>query len=219
MPSPIKPSQFCDAVPASNADFCTRFTKFLNVPQLLCDLFSWMFNADGSLSQNFQMEAAQFSTPTGAYMGFATLNVGDGWLYCDGREVSRTTYATLFNAIGTVHGAGNGTTTFNLPDARGRSLIGAGTGDGLSVFRDINSPYVGEETHTQTVGEMAAHIHDYETSDSQQILVKQTVGKVGDINQSGSLNYAFADPMKVAGGSVPFNVTHASLVCYWHIKS
>lgn len=219
MPSPIRPDQFCDAVPSANADFCTRFTRFLNVTQLLCDLFSWMLNADGTLSTEFQAESAQYSTPTGAYMGFATMNVGTGWLYCDGREVSRSTYSELFAAIGTTHGAGNGTTTFNLPDARGRSLIGSGTGDALSTFRDINNPYVGEETHVQTVAELAAHTHDYEDSDGQQILVEQTPGKVNTINRGGSLDQAFADPMKSAGSSTPFNVTHACLVCHIHIKN
>jgi microcystin-dependent protein len=180
------------------------------VPQLLCDLFNWMFNSDGSLSQNFQAEAAQFSTPTGAYMYFATMNVGTGWLYCDGREVDRTTYATLFAAIGTTHGAGNGTTTFNLPDGRGRSLIGSGTGDGLSVFRDINSPYVGEETHVQTVAELVPHTHTWsgpearneERGDGANNVWKNTLDDV-----TGS-----------TGGGAPMNITHACLVGHLHIK-
>jgi microcystin-dependent protein len=53
--------------------------------------------------------------------------IDGGWLKCDGTAVSRATYAALFNAIGTVWGAGNGTTTFNIPDARSRALFGAGT--------------------------------------------------------------------------------------------
>ena len=56
-----------------------------------------------------------------------------GWLECDGSAVSRETYATLFAAIGTTWGAGDGSTTFNLPDLRGRAPIGAGTGSGLSA--------------------------------------------------------------------------------------
>src|SRR5262245_1364362 len=46
-----------------------------------------------------------------------------GWLLCDGRAVSRTTYSDLFAKVGTTHGTGDGTTTFNLPDARGRALM------------------------------------------------------------------------------------------------
>jgi microcystin-dependent protein len=171
-----------------------------------------MFNADGSLSQEFQSEAAQFSTPTGAYMGFATLNVGDGWLLCDGREVSRTTYAGLFAAIGTVHGAGDGTTTFNLPDARGRSLIGSGTGGSLAVFRDINSPYTGEETHTQSISEMPVHSHTLTIPGS----------KTGENGTGVANHWRQVDPTGTtdpAGSGTPFNVTHACLVCHIHIKT
>lgn len=56
------------------------------------------------------------------------------WLLCQGAAVSRTTYADLFAQFGTAFGAGNGSTTFNLPDARGRALIGAGQGAGLSNY-------------------------------------------------------------------------------------
>lgn len=56
-----------------------------------------------------------------------------GWLLCDGSAVSRTEYATLFAAIGTTWGAGDGSTTFNLPDLRGRAAIGAGTGTSLTA--------------------------------------------------------------------------------------
>jgi microcystin-dependent protein len=53
--------------------------------------------------------------------------VDGGWLKADGTAVSRATYAALFNRYQTLYGAGNGTTTFNLPDARGRAIFGAGT--------------------------------------------------------------------------------------------
>ena len=126
MPAPTTPAQFEDAVPSNNADFCTRFTKFLNVPSLLASVFGWMFKSDGSVSDAFKQEVAVLSTPTGMISYFLTQNVGAGWLYCDGREVSRSTYATLYNEIGTRYGDGDTLTSFNLPDARGRSLIGAG---------------------------------------------------------------------------------------------
>lgn len=64
---------------------------------------------------------------------FAGVTPPIGWLECNGAAVSRETYATLFAAIGTTWGAGDGSTTFNLPDLRGRAPIGAGTGSGLSA--------------------------------------------------------------------------------------
>jgi len=56
--------------------------------------------------------------PAGAVMDFAMPTAPAGWLYADGRPVSRTTYANLFAAVGTIYGAGDGLTTFNLPDLR-----------------------------------------------------------------------------------------------------
>lgn len=70
--------------------------------------------------------------PSGAIMDFAMLGAPAGWLVCDGTAVNRTTYATLFSAIGTTWGAGNGTTTFNLPDFRGRFRRMQGT-DGVAT--------------------------------------------------------------------------------------
>jgi microcystin-dependent protein len=63
---------------------------------------------------------------------YAGSSVPSGWLFCDGTPVSRTTYANLFAAIGVTFGAGDGSTTFNLPDTRSRMPIGAGTGTGLT---------------------------------------------------------------------------------------
>ena len=62
--------------------------------------------------------------PPGTVIAFAGDQPPAGWLVCDGSEVRRDAYPALFNAIGIRHGAGNGTTTFNLPDYRGRFLRG-----------------------------------------------------------------------------------------------
>lgn len=59
------------------------------------------------------------STPAGAVLSFAMNTAPTGWLECDGAAIARTTYATLFAAIGTTFGEGDGSTTFNIPDLRG----------------------------------------------------------------------------------------------------
>lgn len=69
--------------------------------------------------------------PPGVIQSFGGDTVPSGWLLCDGSTVSRSTYAGLFAAVGIVHGQGDGSTTFHLPDLRGRFLRGAdnmGTG-------------------------------------------------------------------------------------------
>lgn len=66
-------------------------------------------------------------TPAGAVMAFAMNSAPAGWLAADGSNVNRTTYAALFSAIGTTYGAGDGSTTFALPDLRGYFVRGSGT--------------------------------------------------------------------------------------------
>jgi microcystin-dependent protein len=83
--------------------------------------------------------------------------IDEGWLLCDGSAVSRTTYKALFERIGTSQGAGNGSTTFNVPDLRGRVPVGAGTGTGLTA-RALGAKG-GEESHTLVTGEMPPHTH------------------------------------------------------------
>ena len=70
---------------------------------------------------------AQALLPTGAVMPFAMNSAPAGWLAADGTAVSRSTYATLFAAISTTHGSGDGSTTFNLPDLRGIFVRGSGS--------------------------------------------------------------------------------------------
>jgi microcystin-dependent protein len=65
--------------------------------------------------------------PIGAVLDFAGPNAPSGWLICDGRAVSRTTYSDLFAVVGTYWGAGDGSTTFTLPNPTGRASIGPGT--------------------------------------------------------------------------------------------
>jgi len=77
--------------------------------------------------------------PAGAVQAFARNTAPTSWLKADGAAVSRTTYATLFAAIGTTFGAGDGSTTFNLPDLRGEFLRGWDDGRGVDSGRIFGS--------------------------------------------------------------------------------
>lgn len=87
----------------------------------------------------------------------------NGWLLENGAAVSRTTYARLFEHIGTTHGVGDGSTTFNLPDSRGRVAAAmdnmGGSDAGLLSSANVLGTKVGAETHTLTIPEMPAHNH------------------------------------------------------------
>lgn len=70
--------------------------------------------------------------PPGTQLPYGGASAPAGFLVCDGSAVSRTAFSLLFAAISTFYGVGDGSSTFNLPDKRGRGSIGAGTGPGLS---------------------------------------------------------------------------------------
>lgn len=80
-----------------------------------------------------------FAFPTGIVMPYAGSITPSGWLACDGSAVNRTTYAALFTALGTTFGVGNGSTTFNLPDMRGRSPVGVGASTKVATFASRSS--------------------------------------------------------------------------------
>lgn len=77
--------------------------------------------------------------PAGSVTMFASSTVPSGWLECNGAAVSRTTYATLFAAIGTTWGSGDGSTTFTLPDLRGEFVRGWDHGKGTDTGRAFAS--------------------------------------------------------------------------------
>jgi microcystin-dependent protein len=96
--------------------------------------------------------------PAGTLAAYGASSVPTGWLECDGSAVSRSTYADLFAVLSTTWGAGNGTTTFNVPDFRGRAVIGVGTGSGLTARTLAGTG--GAETHVLSTGELPSHAHN-----------------------------------------------------------
>lgn len=86
-------------------------------------------------------EAVKRMTPPGAVIPYAGSTAPEGWLLCNGAAVSRTTYAALFDLIGTTFGVGDGSTTFNVPDMRSKMPIGVGAGTWTFEFdsTDVNT--------------------------------------------------------------------------------
>jgi len=150
MASPVLPSDFEAAVPSPSASLCTRFFNLLQLSDLVFQFMDWFLTDDGDISEE-ALDAFN-SPPVGTVVDFAGPAAPAGWLMCDGTAVDRVTYADLFNIIGTTYGSGNGTTTFNVPDTRGRCTIGQGTGSGLSGRALAQT--LGAETHTLTQAEL-----------------------------------------------------------------
>lgn len=103
--------------------------------------------------------------PVGTIMAFAGAVAPDGWLLCDGQAISRVDYADLFALVDLTYGFGNGSTTFNIPDLRGRVAVGRSTGD--SNF-DFLGEWGGESDHELTVSELASHSHTQNSHTHQQ---------------------------------------------------
>ena len=106
---------------------------------------------------------------SGMVMPFAGTSAPTGWLLAYGQAVSRSTYSSLFTAIGTTYGSGDGSSTFNLPDLRGRVVAGQDDMGSASANRltnqtggldgDTLGATGGSETHTLSVSQLASHSH------------------------------------------------------------
>lgn len=103
-------------------------------------------------------QSLSIAIPAGMIFDFAGTSVPSGYLQCDGSAVSRSTYSALFSAIGITWGAGDGSTTFNLPDFRRRTAVGNG-GTGTGTLGNAVGNVGGEETHVLTTPEIPAHNH------------------------------------------------------------
>lgn len=106
---------------------------------------------------NYTRAVGVSSMPSGIILPYAGSSIPSGFLACDGSSLLRATYPNLFTAIGTTWGAADGT-HFSVPDTRGRTLIGDGTGAGLTA-RTLGTQNIGEETHALSIAELAAHTH------------------------------------------------------------
>jgi microcystin-dependent protein len=98
--------------------------------------------------------------PTGSIFMWPAVTPPGGYLVCDGSAVSRTVYSALFSIISTSYGAGDGSSTFNIPNLQGRVPLGTGTAPGAAgATNHALASTGGEETHVLTVAELAAHVH------------------------------------------------------------
>lgn len=163
----------------------------------------------GAITNTDEREFANFASsamPVGSMVAYGGATAPSGWLLCYGQAVSRTTYALLFAAISTAYGVGDGSTTFNLPDKRGRVSLGKDNMGGASANRvtatqaDNIGQGSGLETHTLTAGELAvvaAHTHVQQHTSSGG---GANFGFVSAINADNDGEPSSSDATRSAGG-------------------
>jgi len=143
--------------------------------------------------------------------------IPDGWLLCNGINIERTAYESLFNAIGETYGSGDGVSTFTLPDYRGRFLLGLDNmGDSSADITtnenaDILGGYDGEESHTLSIDEMPTHNHTetVRTTSSSGSSNNHGGSKIGGTNTVETSN---------AGSSQPINILPPFITVNYLIK-
>lgn len=162
--------------------------------------------------------------PTGVIVDFGGTSAPAGFLVCDGSDVSRATYSDLFAVIGIVWGAGNGTTTFNLPDFSRRTAVGSG-GAGTGTLGNAVGNTGGEETHLQAENEMFRHDHPGSTASSTNAHIANSTGgnlerfvASGQTNQ-GTLTISSNVTVNPQGGTTPMNIIQPSAVTLKIIKT
>ncbi len=141
-----------------------------------------------------------------------------GWLLCNGAEVSRSTFSALFAVIGTKGGPGNGSTTFNVPDLRGRVPVGVDGTAGRLVSNNALGNSGGADRHKLTVNELASHEHG---ADAHQF----ALWRAGDVQANTTpgvgtdlpiFNTSFTTAH--AGGDQPHNNMQPYLIVNYFIR-
>ena len=159
---------------------------------------AWTAEADAGVSAGAGVDGALAGTVS-MWSGTAS-SVPNGYLLCDGSAVNRVTYTALFNAIGTAHGAGDGSTTFNLPNLRNRFVVGEGTSYALAATGGSadatlvshshnvngNTNNTGDHGHSGNTSNTGDHSHSGNTNN--------TGGHSHNTNTAGGHSHSYVRP-------------------------
>jgi hypothetical protein len=164
------------------------------------------------------------AVPAGAVQQFARSSAPNGWVKANGAALSRSTYATLFAAIGTTFGAGDGSTTFNVPDLRGEFLRGFDDGRGVDSgrgFGTLQGQNLPNHQFRMPLGFDGTTFYGWYTAGNVPAFGSETqasVGRllVGGTNNSGAIRVAYTDstPLNISGENRSRNVALLTCIKY-----
>lgn len=160
-------------------DDASHFLKFQAPSSVTTSTTFTLPDGDGSAGQFLKTDGSatlswstvtEFVLPSGLILPYGGTSAPSGYLLCYGQAISRSTYSTLFSAISTTYGVGDGSSTFNLPDLRGRTIAGQDDMGGVSANRltdavtgglngDTLGDTGGEESNTLTTAQLPSHSH------------------------------------------------------------
>lgn len=213
MPSPVTPTQFCETIPESTGSICSKLNALWSLANKVCDFFSWFLDVDGNLSEEGIGLLAPASVPVGSVVFWLMDSPPEGWLTLNGATVSRTTYSNLFALWGTRYGAGDGLTTFGLPDSRRRFPFGA---SGTNLAGSTG----GAESVVLTTPNLPSHRPA--AADNVERLFVNTVDATGPnglvATPGGWKPFDFADVFDTVGEDEPVEILNPYLSAHWIVK-
>ena len=188
----------------------------------IADTDGVVVNDGGTMKSVPASDFKEYIMPTGAVLPYAGSSAPTGFLLCYGQAISRSTYADLFSAISTTYGTGDGSSTFNLPDLRGRVVAGQDDMGGSSADRltdqtgGLNGDTLGDtggsETHTLSTAQMPAHTH---TVAAQQQVSGDSTNRGG----SGQLGAAATITTSSTGSGSAHNNVQPTIILNYIIRT
>lgn len=184
-------------------------------------VFGGDFNAGTGGVMGYQVASATIVTagpqateldPVGSGKLWFSDTPPEGWLLCQGQEISRTNYSELFAILGTTYGEGDNATTFNLPDLRGRVPVGKSSD---AEFNSLGKKF-GTKTHTLTIAQMPTHSHP------QQVTAATQAGpgvRVDYSRDGSSVAYTQGISTLNTGGGGAHNNIQPSIATQWIIRA